>query len=109
MEQCPFFVYKIIIIGNPGVGKTCLAIRYSDEEYVDNKQVTVGIDFKDKRLMIDEIRVRLNIFDTAGQETYSSLIRSYYREVDAVIFAFSIAEYPLRYPVRDPFKTSRSG
>lgn len=62
--------------------------------------MTVGIDFKDKRIVIDEIKVRLNIFDTAGQESYNSLVKSYYREVDAVIFAYSITEYRREYTAR---------
>lgn len=62
--------------------------------------MTVGIDFKEKRIVIDEIKVRLNIFDTAGQESYNSLVKSYYRAVDAVIFAYSIAEYEGQYAAR---------
>lgn len=63
----PLFVYKIIILGDPCIGKTCLTIRYCEDHYPTNKQATIGIDFKDKRISIDEIKVRLNIFDTAGQ------------------------------------------
>lgn len=91
-EEASTFVYKIIVLGDSGVGKTCLTVRYCEDYYPTNKQVTVGIDFKDKRVVIDEIMVRLNIFDTAGQEFYNSLARSYYREADAVIFAYSITE-----------------
>lgn len=61
------FIYKIIILGDSGVGKTCLTLRFCEDIYPLNKHATVGIDFKDKRIIIDEIVVRLNIFDTAGQ------------------------------------------
>ena len=62
-----FFVYKVIILGDSGVGKTCLSVRYCEDNYSANKQVTVGVDFKEKQITIDEFKVRLNIFDTAGQ------------------------------------------
>jgi GTPase SAR1 family protein len=45
-----FFVYKVIILGDSGVGKTCLSVRYCEDHYSSNKQVTVGVDFKEKQI-----------------------------------------------------------
>lgn len=66
-DQTSTFIYKIIVLGDSGVGKTCLTLRFCEDYYSGSKQVTVGVDFKDKRIVIDDITVRLNIFDTAGQ------------------------------------------
>ena len=64
---------------------------------------------KNKKITIDEISVRLNIFDTAGQENYHSLVKSYYREVDAVILAYSIAEYIIHYLAKSHFIMLKDG
>ena len=60
------YLLKYLIIGNSGVGKSCLLLRYSDDEYSDKHIITIGVDFKIKSLTVDNNKVKANIWDTAG-------------------------------------------
>lgn len=72
------------------IGKTSLTLRYTDNIYTEATKCTIGVDFKSKSIDIDEIKVRLNIFDTAGQETYKSIVRTYFSGVDAALFCYAV-------------------
>lgn len=78
---------------NPGAGKTSLTLRYTDNTYNDKLRCTVGVDFRSKAIDVDGIRVKLNIFDTAGQEAYRSIVKTYYCGVDAALFCYAINKY----------------
>ena len=60
-------VFKILILGDAGVGKSCLLLRYTDNTYKDGFISTIGVDFKLKQLEVDGKQVRLKIWDTAGK------------------------------------------
>lgn len=97
MSKPEHFAYKIIVLGQScntqrysAVGKTCLTLRYTENVYGETARCTIGVDFKSKSIDIDEIKVRLNIFDTAGQETYKSIVRTYFSGVDAALFCYAI-------------------
>eukprot|EP01156_Anaeramoeba_ignava_P007170 Anaeramoba_ignava/a350888_27.p1 GENE.a350888_27~~a350888_27.p1 ORF type:complete len:201 (-),score=64.48 a350888_27:171-773(-) len=84
------YLFKIVIIGSANVGKTSLMIRYVDDNFTVSKQTTIGIDFKTKDIEIDGKIVRLQIWDTAGQEVFRSITHNYYRNADAVMVVFDI-------------------
>jgi len=74
MSKSEHFTYKLIVLGqsctanaHAAIGKTCLTLRYTENTYSETVKCTVGVDFKSRSIDIDEIKVRLNIFDTAGQ------------------------------------------
>lgn len=73
------YMFKILIIGNSGVGKTSLLFRYADNSFTDDFTSTVGIDFKVKTVFRQNKRVKLQIWDTAGQERYRTITTAYYR------------------------------
>ncbi|CAM4858900.1 unnamed protein product [Rotaria socialis] len=70
---------KILIIGESGVGKSCLLLRFTDDRFDVEMAATIGVDFKVKPLEVDGNRVKLAIWDTAGQERFRTLVPGYYR------------------------------
>ncbi|KAL2716925.1 ras-related protein Rab-37-like isoform X3 [Vespula squamosa] len=79
-DQVDFF-FKVMLLGDSGVGKTCLLTRFRDGRFLSGNYITtVGIDFRNKIVTVDETRVKLQIWDTAGQERFRSVTHAYYRD-----------------------------
>nr|CAX70484.1 Rab-protein 10 [Schistosoma japonicum] len=72
-------LFKLLLIGDSGVGKTCLLIRYVDGSYSPSFISTIGIDFKIKTIELEGKKIKLQIWDTAGQERFHTITTSYYR------------------------------
>jgi small GTP-binding protein len=84
---------KLLMIGDSTVGKSWLLARYSAENKalkLDSSLPTIGIDFKIKRVTIDDQKVKLQIWDTAGQERYRTITTSYYRGSQGIIIVYDI-------------------
>ena len=64
---------KLIIIGDSSVGKTCILLRFSEDNFPVSHMPTIGIDFKIKTINIDDKRVKLQVWDTAGQERFRTI------------------------------------
>ena len=60
------YLFKVLLIGNSGVGKSSLLVRFADDVFTDNFMPTIGVDFKIKTLMVDKKSAKLQIWDTAG-------------------------------------------
>lgn len=86
------YLLKYLIIGNSGVGKSCLLLRYSDGEYSDKHIITIGVDFKIKSLSVDGYKVKTNIWDTAGQERFKNITVSYYKGASGVMLVYDITD-----------------
>lgn len=84
------YVSKVLVIGDSGCGKSALVNRYIDGEYNDNYYSTIGVDFKIKSYDINNKKIKLHIWDTAGQEKFKSLVTSYYRNSDIIILVFDL-------------------
>ncbi|KAJ7989105.1 hypothetical protein DPEC_G00316080 [Dallia pectoralis] len=84
------FLFRLMILGDTGVGKTCLLCRFTDNEFYSSHISTIGVDFKMKTLKIDGIKVRVQIWDTAGQERYQTITRQYYRRAQGIILVYDI-------------------
>ncbi|KAI1732152.1 ras family domain-containing protein [Ditylenchus destructor] len=85
------FSFTVMLLGDSCTGKTCLLIRYKDGTFLNNNFIsTVGIDYRSKLLDIDKYRVKLQIYDTAGQERFRSITSSYYRDADALLLVFDV-------------------
>ncbi len=82
--------FKIIIIGESGVGKSCLTLRATKNNYIENYTPTIGFENSSLFFKINENIIKFEIWDTCGQETYRSLIKSYYRNSSLVILVYSI-------------------
>lgn len=73
------YQFKIVIVGNQGVGKSSLFVRFCDDVFEDNYMPTIGVDFRFKVLNHDKKNIRLQIWDTAGQEKFRTITSAYYR------------------------------
>ena len=82
--------YKIIVIGDSGVGKSCLTIQAIKNKYVDLYRATVGFEFMSFNIRINKITIKLQIWDTCGQEVYKSLITGLYRNTSLAIILYSV-------------------
>ncbi|CAI2379847.1 unnamed protein product [Moneuplotes crassus] len=85
------YLFKLVLIGDSAVGKSCLLIRFADDDFTDNYVTTIGVDFRFRTLKIDDYSVKLQIWDTAGQERYRTITNAYYRGADGIIVVFDLA------------------
>ena len=81
---------KILLIGDSCVGKTALLLKYVDGLFTENHIASIGVEYKDKIIEIDNRKIKLEIWDTAGQEIYRSLTKNFYRRADAFLFVFDV-------------------
>ena len=82
--------FKIIIVGDQGVGKSCLAIKASRNYFEDYYSPTVGFEFVSFNVRVQDKIIKLQIWDTCGQEVYRSLISSFFRSASLAIIVYSI-------------------
>ena len=83
---------KITLIGNSGVGKTCIIRRYSLNDYVDNPASTTGGNYSSKIVEINGKKVQLDLWDTAGQERYRSLTKHFYKDAYIIVLVYDITK-----------------
>ncbi|KAK3521781.1 hypothetical protein QTP70_018311 [Hemibagrus guttatus] len=83
-------LYKILVIGDLGVGKTSIIKRYVHQTYSTNYRATIGVDFALKVLNWDSDTVRLQLWDIAGQERFGNMTRVYYREAMGAFIVFDV-------------------
>ena len=81
---------NILLLGDSSVGKTSLMIRFTDQKFEENNSATVGIEFKNKEIQINDKTIKLHILDTAGQEKYKSVAKNFIRMGDGIIFTFDL-------------------
>ncbi len=91
-EPEPDITLKILLIGDSYVGKTSLLLQYIDRECPENHMATIGVEFKDKIVEIDKKYVKLQVWDTSGQERYRSITKNFYRNADGVMFICDVTK-----------------
>ena len=84
--------FKIIVIGNVGVGKSCLSLKATKGIFTEEYTSTVGFEFYCFNVKIDGKVVKLQIWDTCGQEAYRSLIKNFYRNASLAIIVYSVED-----------------
>lgn len=90
LDQDCKYSFRVLVVGDPGVGKTSLIKRFTKGYFCENNTSTVGVDVDTRILDIQGDRVKLHCTDTAGQEKFRGLTQSYYRSADAVVLVFDI-------------------
>eukprot|EP00005_Dracoamoeba_jomungandri_P001985 CAMPEP_0174250002 /NCGR_PEP_ID=MMETSP0439-20130205/315_1 /TAXON_ID=0 /ORGANISM="Stereomyxa ramosa, Strain Chinc5" /LENGTH=199 /DNA_ID=CAMNT_0015329959 /DNA_START=47 /DNA_END=646 /DNA_ORIENTATION=+ len=84
------YLFKYIIVGDTGVGKSCLLLQFTDKRFQPCHDLTIGVEFGSRTLTIDDNQVKLQIWDTAGQEKFRSITRSYYRGAAGALLVYDI-------------------
>lgn len=84
------YIIKTAVIGDYGVGKTCLINRYVNDKFYMNEMHTLGVDFLLKEVNFKENKYKLQIWDTAGQEKFECIVNSYIRDINACILVFDV-------------------
>lgn len=83
-------LFKLLLIGDSGVGKTCVLFRFSDDAFNTTFISTIGIDFKIKTVELNGKKIKLQIWDTAGQERFHTITTSYYRGANGIMLVYDI-------------------
>ena len=92
MQATNEHLLKILLIGNSGVGKSCLLMRYVENNFTTNFFNTIGVDFKMKTIPVNDQEVKLQIWDTAGQERFRTITCNYYRGAHGVVIVYDITD-----------------
>ena len=86
------YLFKVLLIGNSGVGKSSLLLRFADDVFTDNFMPTIGVDFKIRTIEVDGKTIKLQIWDTAGQERFKTITSSYYKGAHGIIVTYDITD-----------------
>lgn len=86
------YLFKVLLIGSSGVGKSSLLVRFADDMFTDNFMPTIGVDFKIKTIEVDGKKIKLQIWDTAGQERFKTITASYYKGAHGIIVTYDITD-----------------
>ncbi|XP_010893447.1 ras-related protein Rab-19 [Esox lucius] len=84
------FLFKIILIGDSNVGKTCVVQSFKSGQFSEKQQNTIGVDFTVRTLDIEGKKIKMQVWDTAGQERFRTITQSYYRSAHGAMIAYDI-------------------
>ncbi len=84
-------IYKIIVVGDSGVGKSSILLRYTEDIYVEDYTSTIGVDFILKNIVLDNKKIKIQLWDTAGQERFKSITTSYYKNANGIIVVYDVS------------------
>ena len=92
MENSKYdMIVKIVLIGDSGVGKTNVLLRYVKNQFDESAKATIGMDFTSKEVDILDKNIKAQFWDTAGQEKYRSIAQSYYKLADGVMLVYDVS------------------
>ena len=97
----PKHTFKILTLGESGVGKTCILRRFVENKFSKNHLATIGIDFKTKTISIKGYEVKLKIWDTAGQERFRNITNQYYKGADGIILVYDLTNKESMLKIKD--------
>ncbi len=92
MNQEYNYLFKLLLIGNSAVGKSCLLLRFSDNIFNENYISTIGVDFKIKTMTVGDAAIKLQIWDTAGQERFKTITSSYYKGSHGIMIVYDVTD-----------------
>ncbi len=84
---------KILVIGDSSVGKTSLLLNYIDGTFSDDHMNTIGVEYKEKNIIKNGFNVRLQLWDTAGEERFRSITKTIYRNTNGVVYVYDITSF----------------
>lgn len=90
MAKAYDYLFKLLLIGDSGVGKTSVLFRFSDDAFNSTFISTIGIDFKIRTIELGDKKIKLQIWDTAGQERFRTITTAYYRGAMGILLVYDI-------------------
>lgn len=81
-------IYKTVLVGEGGVGKTSLTIRYTENRFEDDMKMTIGVNFASKKVQVDNTNVTLMLWDMGGQPRFRDVVGDYFRGARAAICVY---------------------
>ena len=101
-------VYKILLLGDSEVGKSCFLMRYSDNVFVENYMATIGLDYKLKYIQLDSGKmIKVQLWDTAGQDRYRTIAKNYYKGSHGILLLYDITKLSSFENIREWIKDIR--
>ena len=85
------YIIKLLTLGDTEVGKTSIVLRYSDDKFHQNKISTIGVDFKVKMITKGNEKIKISIYDTAGQERFKNIVKHYYKGANGILLIYDIS------------------
>ena len=86
-------IYKILLLGDSSVGKTCFLLRYTDNTFQEIYMSTIGLDYRLKTVKLpNEEKIRAQIWDTAGQDRFRAITKNYYKGANGIILIYDITD-----------------
>jgi len=83
-------IFKVVLVGDSGVGKSNILTRYLDNTFTEESKATVGVEFGAKKLEINNSKIKAQIWDTAGQERYRSITNAYYKGAKGALLVYDV-------------------
>jgi small GTP-binding protein len=85
------YIFKILLLGDSAVGKTCFLLRYADDTFVENHISTIGLDYRLKMTTLENEKIaKIQIWDTAGQDRFKSITKNYYKGAHGIILIYDV-------------------
>ena len=101
-------VYKILLLGDSEVGKSCFLMRYSDNVFVENYMATIGLDYKLKYIQLESGEmIKVQLWDTAGQDRYRTIAKNYYKGSHGILLLYDITKVNSFENIREWIKDIR--
>ncbi|KZT74042.1 ras-domain-containing protein [Daedalea quercina L-15889] len=86
------YLFKLLLIGDSGVGKSCLLLRFAEDNFTDSYLSTIGVDFKIRTIDLEGKTVKLQIWDTTGQERFRTIAAAYYRGAHGIVVVYDVTD-----------------
>ncbi|CAL1703279.1 unnamed protein product [Somion occarium] len=86
------YLFKLLLIGDSGVGKSCLLLRFAENSFTDSYLSTIGVDFKIRTVELEGKTLKLQIWDTAGQERFRTISQAYYRGAHGIVVVYDVTD-----------------
>lgn len=86
------YLLKVVMIGDPDVGKSCMLLSFSDGTFTDSYLSTIGVDFRHRVLKLEDRSVKVQVWDTAGHERYRTITTAYYRGANAIVLVYDVTQ-----------------
>ena len=92
-EEDYTYLFKLVIVGDSGVGKSNIFMRFIHDEFNQDSKATIGVEFSAKNVTVKDKIIKTQVWDTAGQERFRALAKSYYRGAVGALIVYDITNY----------------